>query len=168
MNKVKITCDSAADLNSLFEEKNIGVIPIIVNLGGEEYLDGTDIVPDDIYKFVAEKKVLYSNVYQYKQEIARRIVPILTSSFSSSYGITVYSLNIANIIFDEDDLERLNSKNRGSAKKALCPNCGTMLEENAKFCYNCGTKISDKKICPKCRSENSEESKFCSMCGTKF
>ncbi len=126
------------------------------------------IVETEVAKFVAEKKVLYSNVYQYKQEIARRIVPILTSSFSSSYGITVYSLNFANIIFDEDDLERLNSKNRGSAQKALCPNCGTMLEENAKFCYNCGTKISDKKICPKCRSENSEEAKFCSMCGTKF
>lgn len=58
MNKVKITCDSAADLNSLFEEKNIGVIPLIVNLGGEEYLDVTDIVPDDIYKFVAEKNIL--------------------------------------------------------------------------------------------------------------
>lgn len=126
------------------------------------------VVETELARFIAEKKVLYSNVYQYKQEIARRIVPILSNSFSSSYGITVYSLNIANIIFDEDDLDKLNKKNNVTVKKALCPVCNTELEPNAKFCFNCGAKISNKKTCPKCGAENSGEARFCSMCGERF
>ena len=58
MEKIKITCDSSADLNSLFEENGVGVIPLFVNLGEEEYLDGVTVTPDDIYKFVDEKGVL--------------------------------------------------------------------------------------------------------------
>jgi len=58
MEKIKITCDSAADLNGLFEEHDIAVIPLFVNLGEDEYLDGVSVSPDDIYKFVEEKDVL--------------------------------------------------------------------------------------------------------------
>ena len=52
MEKIKITCDSAADLNALFEENNIGVIPLYVNLGDKEFIDGVNITPEDIYKSV--------------------------------------------------------------------------------------------------------------------
>ena len=58
MEKIKITCDSSADLNSLFEANGVGVIPLFVNLGEEEFFDGVTVTPDDIYKFVDEKGVL--------------------------------------------------------------------------------------------------------------
>lgn len=58
MEKIKITCDSSADLNSLFEENGVGVIPLFVNLGEEEFFDGVTVTPDDIYKFVDEKGIL--------------------------------------------------------------------------------------------------------------
>ena len=58
MEKIKITCDSSADLNGLFEENGVGVIPLFVNLGEEEYFDGVNVTPDDIYKFVDEKGIL--------------------------------------------------------------------------------------------------------------
>ena len=58
MEKIKITCDSSADLNGLFEENGVGVIPLFVNLGEEEYFDGVNVTPNDIYKFVDEKGIL--------------------------------------------------------------------------------------------------------------
>ena len=58
MEKIKITCDSSADLNGLFEENGVGVIPLFVNLGEEEFFDGVTVTPDDIYKFVDEKGIL--------------------------------------------------------------------------------------------------------------
>lgn len=58
MEKIKITCDSAADLNALFEEYNIGVIPLYVNLGDKEFTDGVDITPEDIYKSVEVEGVM--------------------------------------------------------------------------------------------------------------
>ena len=55
---VKITCDSTADLENLFAERNIGVMPLIVTLGEQSFYDGVDITPPDIFSYVKEKKVL--------------------------------------------------------------------------------------------------------------
>ena len=51
---IKISADSTADLNNLFLERNIIIVPISVVLGSETYKDGLDIQPEDLYKFVAE------------------------------------------------------------------------------------------------------------------
>ena len=40
MEKIKITSDSAADLNELFAQNNVDVFPLYVYLGDDEYLDG--------------------------------------------------------------------------------------------------------------------------------
>jgi len=58
MEKIKITCDSAADLNELFKQNDVDVIPLFVNLGSDEYLDGVTVTPQNIYDFVAEKGIL--------------------------------------------------------------------------------------------------------------
>ncbi len=55
---VKITCDSTADLETLFEKRNIGVLPLIVTLGEKSYHDGVDVTPPDIFAFVKDKNVL--------------------------------------------------------------------------------------------------------------
>ena len=56
MSKVIITTDSTADLSiELIEKNEIVVSPLYINLGETSYADnGTDIVPDDIYKYVKE------------------------------------------------------------------------------------------------------------------
>ena len=55
--KIKITADSTADLSSELAEKfNIGIVPLIVNLGDDEYLDGKTINPDMIYEYVKNTK----------------------------------------------------------------------------------------------------------------
>ncbi len=56
---VKITTDSCADLNEqLYKENNISVIPLFVTLGEDEYLDGVNICPSQIFDYVAKTKVL--------------------------------------------------------------------------------------------------------------
>ena len=56
--KIRITSDSTCDLNHLIQERNIGIMPLQVNLGEKAYRDGVDIVPEDIFKFVAETNIL--------------------------------------------------------------------------------------------------------------
>lgn len=56
--KIRITSDSTCDLNHLVEERNIGIMPLQVNLGENVYRDGVDITPEKIFAFVAETGVL--------------------------------------------------------------------------------------------------------------
>ena len=67
-----------------------------------------------------------------------------------------------------------------------CLNCGKEIQENAKFCVYCGTKVTNSKlteskqtgpkfvagICPNCGShlsiDASLEKAFCQYCGTEF
>ena len=55
---IRITSDSTCDLSSLVEQRNIGILPLGVNLDADSYLDGVNITPQDIFKFVAETKML--------------------------------------------------------------------------------------------------------------
>jgi DegV family protein with EDD domain len=49
---VKILSDSTCDLSQdLIEKFNIGIIPLYVNLGNDEFKDGVDITPADIFKW---------------------------------------------------------------------------------------------------------------------
>ena len=57
MRKVKVICDSTADLNPKdYEQYNIEVLPLEVNFGEESFLDGVDITPDQVYRRVEESK----------------------------------------------------------------------------------------------------------------
>ena len=58
MNKVMIATDSASDLNSLFEERDIKQLPLYIMLGDEQHLDGEDISPSDIYEYYDKNKKL--------------------------------------------------------------------------------------------------------------
>lgn len=49
--KVKITTDSASDLNNLFETRDIGKFPLYVMLGNKQYLDDVDINPTMIFDY---------------------------------------------------------------------------------------------------------------------
>lgn len=52
--------------------------------------------------------------------------------------------------------------------KAVCPNCNAEVPANAKFCFECGTRIetlSDNEvICPSC-GKKTPKGKFCMECG---
>ncbi len=48
-----------------------------------------------------------------------------------------------------------------------CANCGTELDEGAKFCLECGTPVPQTKKCIKCGLELPLSAKFCPECGTR-
>ena len=48
-----ISADSTCDLSKAqIERYHIGIVPLHIELGGKEYLDGVDVCPDDIYAYV--------------------------------------------------------------------------------------------------------------------
>lgn len=57
--KIKITADSTCDLSpELIERYNIGILPLFVALGEKNLLDGVNIMPQDIYDYYANTKML--------------------------------------------------------------------------------------------------------------
>ena len=54
---IKILSDSTCDLSKeLAQRYNIGIIPLYVRLGDEEYLDGVNITPEQISNARRHKK----------------------------------------------------------------------------------------------------------------
>ena len=52
---IKFSSDSTCDLPKHFiEENSIAVLPLVVNLGDDEFYDGVNITPDDIFDYVAK------------------------------------------------------------------------------------------------------------------
>lgn len=56
--------------------------------------------------------------------------------------------------------------------KIECSNCGAQIEENIKFCTECGNKMESTELeklkCPNCSAELPKNTKFCTECGTKI
>lgn len=48
-----------------------------------------------------------------------------------------------------------------------CTECGTAMEAEDKFCFNCGSERKKQLFCAGCGSAIDVQSKFCSSCGTK-
>jgi len=53
----------------------------------------------------------------------------------------------------------------GSSAEMHCNACGAENDNTAKFCVECGTRLSVSTICQSCGQENDIDSKFCSSCG---
>lgn len=47
-----------------------------------------------------------------------------------------------------------------------CRKCGT--ETNGSFCKECGAKIEKYKICKECEKKVNEDDKYCTNCGEKL
>lgn len=57
--KVIIASDSTTDLNAeLIEKYSVQIVPLIVNLGGDQHIDGVDINPDMIYEYYEKNATL--------------------------------------------------------------------------------------------------------------
>jgi len=90
---IRITSDSTCDLNHLIQERDIGIMPLQVNLGEDAYRDGVNITPTDIFAFVEKTGVLpktaapsigeYEEFFAKQLEICDELIHINISQKSS-------------------------------------------------------------------------------------
>lgn len=52
--------------------------------------------------------------------------------------------------------------------KIQCPKCKAEVEENNKFCTECGEKIDAQITCPQCSTMVPPGTKFCTECGANL
>lgn len=71
---IRISTDSTSDLDYLYKEKNIAIMPICVVLDGKMYNDGVDVFPQDIYSYVEKTgnlpKTSARNTFDYEEFFA--------------------------------------------------------------------------------------------------
>lgn len=107
MGQVRVICDSAADLpQNLINELDIQVVPIVVHLAGNSYMDGVDLFAEQFYSLLQETKEIpftsqpapmdYLNAYQKAiDEGATEILLIsLSSGLSGSYQTAVLATSM--------------------------------------------------------------------------
>ena len=90
MGKIKLICDSMADLTKdQIEKYDIEVLPLTVILDDKEYKDGIDFELDEFYQLLKDKKypktsqVTYGQFSLYSNPF-RHVVPYIISPLFSS------------------------------------------------------------------------------------
>lgn len=115
--KIRISADSTCDLTAEYvRTHNIAIIPLTVSMGGRDYTDGADIVPDDIFRHVdgggdlpktaAVNTETYRRKFEELLKDADAVIHFnLSADFSSSYenalraaeGLPVYCVDSRNL-----------------------------------------------------------------------
>lgn len=116
MAKIKITCDSTADLApDMYDELDIDRVPLYIILDEETYRDSIDIEPDDIFAFVEKTGRLpktaagsiqdYTEVFsKYAEDYDAIIHFNIGEQFSSSYqNARIAAQNFDNVFVVNSD-----------------------------------------------------------------
>lgn len=101
-------------------------------------------------------------LYRYEEKIGDFIIPDVDSA--------IESFKAAMAIEEPAVVAPITAEPAAEAEQIACPNCGTMIASNAKFCLECGNKIEIKKpsFCTQCGEPIVEGAKFCAACGSKI
>lgn len=139
--KIIVTTDSTSDISKEFQKKyEISVMPLIVNLGEEEFLDGENITNKDIFEFVEKQNVLPKTAArspeQYKEFFenaikkygADRVIHIsLSNEISSSYQ----NAKIASM--DDERIAVIDSRSLSSGSGLLALSAVDKIKEGKTF-----------------------------------
>lgn len=119
MEKIKIITDSTLDLPAeLIREKNIEVLPLLINFGEESYLDGVEITTKEMIDKINATGVLpttaqvtpnrFEETFQKYLDEGYKIVALTLSSDMSG---TYQSACIAKDMLESDDIVVIDSRN---------------------------------------------------------
>ena len=132
------------------------------------------VLENEVVEYAQQNRVPFNQLTVKKRDISAKVLSKINQKLMSDYGIAVFTFNIANVIIDSADLERLSKAKKNAPveqteqKTLVCRECGNVLKETAKFCDNCGAKVERRMVCPDCGTENAGDSKFCLNCGCKL
>ena len=119
MEKIKIITDSTLDLPAeLIREKNIEVLPLLINFGEESYLDGVEITTKEMIDKINATGILPTTAQvtpnrfeetfkKYLDEGYKIVVLTLSSDMSGTYE----SACIAKDMLESDDIVVIDSRN---------------------------------------------------------
>ena len=119
MEKIKIITDSTLDLPAeLIREKNIEVLPLLINFGEESYLDGVEITTKEMIDKINATGILPTTAQvtpnrfeetfkKYLDEGYKIVVLTLSSDMSGTYQ----SACIAKDMLESDDIAVIDSRN---------------------------------------------------------
>lgn len=92
--QIQLTADSTCDLGPYVEKNQIGIMPLSVILGSDSFLDGVNIVPQDIFDYVARTGTLpktaapsiqdYEEFFRSYVEAGKTVIHFNISAKSSS------------------------------------------------------------------------------------
>lgn len=163
MEKIKIITDSTLDLPSdLIKEKDIEVLPLLINFGEESYLDGVEINTREMLDRIAKENILpttaqvtpnrFEEVFKkYLDEGYKIVTLVLSSEMSGTYQ----SACIAKNMLDTDDIIVIDSRNVTSGLGVLVLKA-CEFRDNGDNIFEIEEKI--KSIIPKVKSSLSFES----------
>lgn len=151
--KVKIISDSTCDLSpELIKKYDIAILPLYVNLADKVMRDGTEVVPDDIYKYVKDTGVLpktaapnisdFLDIFNEWHDKGYSIVHFnISSDFSSSYNTACLAAA------EVGDVEVVDSRNLSTGQGlvvlygAELAAQGKSIEEIKKACDDITSKV---------------------------
>lgn len=163
MKKIKIIADSTLDLPiSLIREKDIDVLPLLINFGEESYLDGVEINTHEMLERIDKENILpttaqitpnrFEDVFKkYLNEGYKIVALTLSSEMSGTYQ----SACIAKNMLETEDVVVIDSKNVTSGLGLLVLKA-CEFRDNGDSIFEIEEKI--KNIIPKIKSSLGFES----------
>ena len=163
MEKIKIITDSTLDLPSdIVKEKDIEVLPLLINFGEESYLDGVEINTREMLDRIAKENILPTTAQVTPnrfEEVFKKYIDegykIVTLVLSSEMSGTYQSACIAKNMLDTDDIIVIDSRNVTSGLGVLVLKA-CEFRDNGDNIFEIEEKI--KSIIPKVKSSLSFES----------
>ena len=163
MEKIKIITDSTLDLPlDLIKEKDIEVLPLLINFGEESYLDGVEINTREMLDRIAKENILPTTAQVTPnrfEEVFKKYLDegykIVTLVLSSEMNGTYQSACIAKNMLDTDDIIVIDSRNVTSGLGVLVLKA-CEFRDNGDNIFEIEEKI--KSIIPKVKSSLSFES----------
>ena len=153
MNKVQIVVDSTVDLNKEhYEQYGLHVVPLNVNFGEENYRDGVDITPDEVYERVKKDGKLPSTAAispaLFAEEIKSFIdkgMDVVFVGIGSKLSTTFQNLHIACADFS-DHVFPIDSNSLSTGSGLLALKCAKLRDEgkSAKEIQEAVQPLADK------------------------
>ena len=126
--KIKVTIDSTADVTKEFlDSYGISAIPLIVNMGGEEYYDTENITTQDIQAFVSSTGKLPKTAARstedfkafFKQFLDDGYDEIVHFSISGELSVTYQNAKTASFELCQDKIHVIDGKNLSTGTTLL-------------------------------------------------
>jgi len=137
--KIAITADGTCDIPKKYaEEHNITLTQIAVIMGDKEYIEGINIVPQDIYDYVEKNKVLpktsAKSSYEYKEVFERlRKDYDAVIHFAISFGVSSSGNNALQASKELDNVYVVDTKSLSSGSGLLVMSCVDKIKKGLPF-----------------------------------